>query len=555
MGRQNGTTIEDMMNMECMKNSKVIAGFRGVRNTISKINVMADPDILNWVDEGELLLTTAYSLKKDNVEEQKSLIKECSRKKLAGIGIKISPYLESLSQEVLDLADTLSFPIIDLYYATPFSDIMTPVFKEIFNKQAYLLQRMEIIHEQLMNAMLKGADINHIADVINENLKNPVLINLEFPNKTYTEFNSVDEPIREILYKNYEKFYEQTPEKSIIKRFDESNELINGKYVKRMVMPIVVKDTIYGHIFTWAMNTPLGGFDMSVLENASTIMALEILKKLSIKEVENRYRTEFLEDLFSLDERRKGKAIERSPFFNISNKDKYAAIVISLKKANGDNAEASANIIQNQITKVLNSAEKSISKLKLNGIVGSRTDSILILLSFKKELGVDKSLKEFTDQIETIISEKQEYGSFWVGIGRIYEGLQNVYKSYVDAHKAISTGRILDEKPIVNFEDLGIYKILNQNQIGEELEKFYNTTVKTLVDYDEKKSTELVKTLEAYFEHNGNLKKMSDALFTHYNTILYRVQRINEITGMGLEDPNHRLNLEIALKIKKLLKK
>ena len=48
---------------------------------------------------------------------------------------------------------------------------------------------------------------------------------------------------------------------------------------------------------------------------------------------------------------------------------------------------------------------------------------------------------------------------------------------------------------------------------------------------------------------------MSDALYTHYNTILYRINRINEITGMNLDDPNDRLNLEIALKIKELLVK
>ncbi len=53
----------------------------------------------------------------------------------------------------------------------------------------------------------------------------------------------------------------------------------------------------------------------------------------------------------------------------------------------------------------------------------------------------------------------------------------------------------------------------------EELEDFYNTTLKPLSDYDEKKSTELVKTLEAYFEYNGNLTRMSEQLYTHYNTI------------------------------------
>lgn len=91
--------------------------------------------------------------------------------------------------------------------------------------------------------------------------------------------------------------------------------------------------------------------------------------------------------------------------------------------------------------------------------------------------------------------------------------------------------------------------------LTEELEDFYATTLKPLVDYDNKKSTELVKTLEAYFMFNGNLTRMSEHLYTHYNTILYRINRINEITGMSLDDSNDRLNLEIALKIRELLVK
>lgn len=106
---------------------------------------------------------------------------------------------------------------------------------------------------------------------------------------------------------------------------------------------------------------------------------------------------------------------------------------------------------------------------------------------------------------------------------------------------------------ILSYDDLGIYKILCQDLLTEELKDFYNKTLKILVDYDKKKSTELVKTLEAYFKYNGNLSKMSEYLFTHYNTILYRINRIEEITGMKLDNPNDRLNMEIALKIKELL--
>lgn len=557
MGRQNGITVEDALNMDCMNNCKLIAGFKGIRNTISKVNVMADPDILNWVDEGELLLTTAYSFKKDNIEEQKKLIRECAKKKLAGIGIKIYPYLESLSEEVISLADDLNFPIIDLYYATPLSDIMTPLFNEIFNRQAYLLKKIEKIYERFMNAMLKGADTKEIVKLISNSIKNPVYVKFEYPEETISYFDYVDDSIQDSLLENIEEYFESKGDKSKQKKLEESNELIGGKYIKRMIFPIVAKDSLYGHIVAWSVNTPLGGYDLSVLEIASTTMALEILKSLSVKEVENRYKSEFLEDLISLEESRVEKAIERAPFFNLNKKDKF--MCITLKISNSEENQNKVNITSDQtqqyISKIHDLIERNIvNQLNLNAIVASKTERIHILLSFKKDMARKKPLEEINKKFEEIINKFKDI-SFQIGVGRIYEGLENFNNSYLDSIKAISTGKILSENTIIDFENLGIFKILCQDNIGDELVKFYNSTLKPLVDYDEKKSTELVKTLESYFANNGNLKRMSDALFTHYNTILYRIQRINEITNMSLENPNDRLNLEIALKIKQLLNK
>jgi len=556
MGRQNGITVEDALRMDCMNDCKLIAGFKGVKNTISKVNVMADPDILNWVDEGEFLLTTAYSFKNGSIEEQKNLIKECSKKRLAGIGIKIYPYLESLPEEMLSLAEDLNLPIIDIHYAIPLSDIMTPIFNEIFNRQAYLLKKIEKIYEQFMNAMLKGTDIKHIAQLISDNIRNPIIVKLDFPDEMITKFELIDSSTENLLIENARRFCESKHYGHDEKKFEESNELIDDKYVKRMIIPIVAKDNVYGHIFAWSINTPLGGYDLSVLEIASATIALDILKDISIREVENRYKSEFLEDLISLEEKRKEKAIDRATSFNLNKKDMCLSIVFKIRDKNESSkkVDISSDSLQQHISKIHDFIEKSIKQLNLTGVVASKTKRVFVLLSYKKGENIEPSVKELKNHIDEIIT-KYENLEIKIGIGRPYEGLDNFINSYLDATKAISTGKMLSNETIINFEELGIFKILSQDHLEDELNKFYDSTIKPLVDYDQKKSTELVKTLEAYFEHNGNLKKMSDSLFTHYNTILYRVQRINEITNMHLDNPNDRLNLEIALKIKQLLKK
>ncbi|HHT44100.1 MAG TPA: hypothetical protein GXZ89_01150 [Fastidiosipila sp.] len=91
-----------------------------------------------------------------------------------------------------------------------------------------------------------------------------------------------------------------------------------------------------------------------------------------------------------------------------------------------------------------------------------------------------------------------------------------------------------------------------QGEVNEELEQYFTETLRPLLDYDKKKSTDLVRTLESYFKNNSNINKTSEELFTHYNTILYRLERIQEITKLDLNDANDRLNLELAMRLRSL---
>ncbi|NNB47678.1 PucR family transcriptional regulator, partial [Pseudomonas chlororaphis] len=142
-----------------------------------------------------------------------------------------------------------------------------------------------------------------------------------------------------------------------------------------------------------------------------------------------------------------------------------------------------------------------------------------------------------------------------IGIGRYYSKIEELYKSYQDAKKSITLGKLFNQDKVVHFADLGIYRLLYYENLKPELRRFYTETLMPLVEYDKAKDTELVKTLQSYFENNGNLKKISKQLFTHYNTILYRIQRIEEICHVNLQDAHQRLNLEIALKIMYIIDK
>jgi purine catabolism regulator len=74
-----------------------------------------------------------------------------------------------------------------------------------------------------------------------------------------------------------------------------------------------------------------------------------------------------------------------------------------------------------------------------------------------------------------------------------------------------------------------------------------------LEDHDRKAGGELLKTMEALFQCHGNLSRTAEQLSLHRNSLLYRIQRMEEISGHVLDDPEVRLSLQVALKVRQLL--
>nr|WP_300002653.1 PucR family transcriptional regulator [Tissierella sp.] len=556
MSRINGISVENLLEMEVMKGCKMLAGFRSSKNTVSRINIMADPDILEWTTSGEFLLTTSYFFEKLDIKEQKKLIKHSHESNLAGIGVKILPSLGSMPQEILDLANELNFPIVDIEYSIPLSDIMMGVFKEIFNKQASLLQRLEKVHERLMESMLKGSGLENIIEILQGNIKNPVVLSLSLSGETFKELGEESQHLEGDFDKEIKGFYENRNTQSELRQLTEDEVLIEGRYIKRMIMPIILRNQVYGHLFFWGNETPLGGFDLSIIESASTTIALSVLQQLSIKEVEIRYSSEYFEDLISLDANRKKKALDRAKFFNLKNDDYYIVEVLSFKEEAYDKEfEDDLNYMQEFSNPIVNNIEVLMKRSNLKGIVSTKGHGIQILLNFKNKEKINDTIDGFNKKLLDIVLKRKKDIEIKIGVGRLYKDLTNVDKSFQDAIRAVRIGKVISKKDIVYYDELGIFKILSQDFLNYELEDFYDTTLKTLVEYDEKKSTELVDTLSSYFKNGGNLTRISEELFTHYNTVLYRVKRIQDITGINLNDPSERLNLEIAIKIKELLEK
>jgi purine catabolism regulator len=208
--------------------------------------------------------------------------------------------------------------------------------------------------------------------------------------------------------------------------------------------------------------------------------------------------------------------------------------------------------IRNQIIRILDNIMLESQK---KAIMGVKSENMIILLPIDNEIKDKKNkLCQIGEKIVNRIMQDIQDITVLMGIGRVYENLEDLSKSYQDAKKAIAIGPNITDKKVVHFDDLGIYRLLYQQIEHEELIRFYKQFIDPLETYDNKRGTELVKTLETYFECNGNFKKISKKLFVHYNTVLYRLNKIQKIVDINLDNPHDRLNMEMALRTKRVIK-
>jgi purine catabolism regulator len=313
-----------------------------------------------------------------------------------------------------------------------------------------------------------------------------------------------------------------------------------------------VKNNLYGHLVAFGVRRDLNHYDALYLETTSSIVALEFLKRISVQEVENKYKAEFFEDLISFDEKRKLKAIERANYYRFDKDAFFSIFTIRISKT-----ESMNSLSDEEYNQIITKAKYMVDMVcKEEGriyIIASKGKKINVLFMWKSVEDHRKFATRISNSIKESLDQKVAQSHYRVGIGRVYKGIDQVYKSLKDAEKAVEAAKTYVNQQIIDFDTLGIYKIFCQDHLKDELLNFYKTTLEPLVLYDRKRDTELVKSLMIYFETNGNLKKMSELLFTHYNTVLYRINRIQEITGKDLENEGDRYGLQTALKIMRIL--
>jgi sugar diacid utilization regulator len=145
--------------------------------------------------------------------------------------------------------------------------------------------------------------------------------------------------------------------------------------------------------------------------------------------------------------------------------------------------------------------------------------------------------------------------SFAVGRSRVAADPPDLHRAGNEALLAVNVAESDVEHPLLAFEQTGAYRLLlsAMSEDPAELQRFYAETVEPLVAYDEQYDTELVRTVEAFLDNDGNVAGTAQKLFTHRHTIRYRLERVRELSGLDVGSTDGREKLSLGLKAMRVL--
>jgi hypothetical protein len=150
---------------------------------------------------------------------------------------------------------------------------------------------------------------------------------------------------------------------------------------------------------------------------------------------------------------------------------------------------------------------------------------------------------------EKLVAELDGEWSF--GMGGPEPGLKGIRRAYLEAKEALEIGDALGMGgPVYRFDDLLLYHFVRVEPAL--VERFIDQTLGPLIEYDERRKGELIKTIEAYFSVDGSVKMAGEALFAHPHTVTYRLKQVESLTGWSLRDAEDKLRLQLALRAYRL---
>lgn len=508
---------------------RVLSGEDGLDLPVRWVHISELPDPTPWLSGGELLLTTGMQL--ETAERQRHFIHRLADHQLAGLGFATGIVHEAVPGPLLAAAAERAFPVFEVPYEMPFIAITEAAFSELVNEQYAVLRRALAAQERLERIVLAQRGLAALTGAIASLVGGTaaVLDAWGRPLARHQFRRTLSDGVWARLAK--EVSARRGEPRTFIPPLQETDQalalpvLAEGPELVPEAWLVAVKDS-----------GVLSDFDRLTLRQAVTIVALELLRAQAAGETERRLAGEVLEAAVSGELTGSELARRLAPF---GLQERVATLVLPSSEDAGPDGQTPQELLR--------------AHLRHEGIPG------LVAQAGQLACALVDGLED--EELFAIAERIAHRARVPVGAGRS-RPVAELRRSFHEARCAVDALLIAHGTGNGNGEgaparaathrDLGSFQLLLSLQDDDALELFCDSILGPVAESD-RYGGELVRSLEAFLEENGQWERAARRLYCHRHTLRYRIKRVEELTGRSLSNARDRIEFWLALRARELL--
>jgi purine catabolism regulator len=512
------------------------------------ISELADPT--PWLSGGELLLTTGLAVA--SPEEQKAYINKLADHGLAGLGFGTGFAHAEIPEALIEAAAERDFPLVEIPYDTPFIAVTEKAFARLVNEQYALLQRSIAVQERLQRIVLSERGLDAIAAALATLIGGTTVV-----------FDGRGEP--QALH----AFRRELPDDALPAIGAELRERARRTEARGFVpshpelapralaLPVAGAETT-GLPQAWLVAVKDSGglseFDRLVLHQAVTVVALELLRRHVAASTERRLAGDVLSELVTGTVAGPDLTRRLEPF---GLGGRVTAIVMTPPARTGGRTGFSGGTDATEAALAQAMRDEAVG-----GLVATSGNHVCALLPGF----LDEELFELSQRVMDRVVAKLGAAPA-VGAGRAVAA-GDARRAYHEARCALEArtlgapvgagetngnGSAPHKATVATYRDLGSFQLLLSLQDSDALRLFCESLLGPIETGEGHYGGELMRSLEAFIECNGQWEAAARRLYCHRHTLRYRIRKIEELTGRDLASARDRIEFWLALRGRELV--
>lgn len=461
---------------------------------------------------------------------------------LAEVGVSTIAVREEITQTTITVASERGIALLSLPEDTSLSGVERAVNRLIVNQSAQINQRALEIQRQLTRQAAENRDLNSLLQVIARATAKPVVLHDDagvliaqvYPSVSRRGGTGGRALLQSLPYGAFQNWLSREAPNA-------QGAIIPSPIGYTTVLR--VEKRVAGYLSLVDSGETLEDFDRLVLSYGGDVCAIELAKSRAIASAVEQARGDWVQMWLSgtpADDDLLAARAQQAGF------EPSSSYMVSVFRAT---TEAGTTL---PLESLISLVRDDMTRRQVMGAVGQYVDVIVALYPLENQLVI----KRMVEEIRAQVAVRTPSGMVAAGISRPARGLAALREAYREAKDSMSIAQELGDREVTTFYgDLKLYQFLLalKERNLDHMRRFFDESLRPLVDHDDRKQGDLVRTLNGFFEANGNLAKAAMDLDVHRNTLVYRLERISELTGLDLNDADNRLILHLALKIQRVL--